>query len=194
MPFLDVGANEIGLVAHEPSSDRVDFYAVDFDLTVQVGPVQLNASAGPGEAPRISHDTVGYAVAWYDPTLQTGAIWGTAIDDRGRSLVPPRTVTDGRVHARYPALASLGDRVVLAWSDDRDHNQGYEIYVKTLSPMLVPLSAETRLTVTPGDSLFPTLALGPEGGVGVLFRDDRAMAEEVWFTALRCGASGSSAK
>lgn len=43
-----------------------------------------------------------------------------------------------------------------------------------------------RVTRAIGDSVFPHLASGPTGEVGILFRDDRTRADLVWFTRLVC--------
>ena len=56
-----------------------------------------------------------------------------------------------------------------------------------VTSQLSPLTAETRLTQAPFDSIKPIATFGPEGNVGILFRDDRENgADHVWFTRLSC--------
>ncbi|HMI84441.1 MAG TPA: hypothetical protein VK550_10130, partial [Polyangiaceae bacterium] len=83
-----------------------------------------------------------------------------------------------------PALLPFGDRVLLVWADDRDGNEGYELYAKMLDRRLEPLGAEMRLTTSPGDSIDPIVAFGPGGDAGILFSDNRAGAPQTFFTRL----------
>ena len=56
---------------------------------------------------------------------------------------------------------------------------------------LTPLGAESRVTRTamgPTASVYPSLARGPEGDVGVLFRDQREGRIQAWFTRLQCAS------
>ena len=74
----------------------------------------------------------------------------------------------------------------MLFSDDRDGNQGYELYGRMVSDLLVPLTEPTRITQASGDSINPRAAFGPDGNVGILFRDDRLGAQHVFFTRLGC--------
>jgi hypothetical protein len=58
-------------------------------------------------------------------------------------------------------------------------------------PDLSPATPEQRLTNAPGDSFEPIGAFGPNGDVGVLFRDDRLGAPNVWFTRMLCQAGNT---
>ncbi len=55
---------------------------------------------------------------------------------------------------------------------------------------LNPIGSEQRITKAAGDSLHPIASFGPDGNVGVLFRDDRQGQQDVWFTRLGCVAGG----
>jgi hypothetical protein len=74
---------------------------------------------------------------------------------------------------------------LLVWADDRP-GDGYDVFARVLDPALSPLTPETRVTVAPRDSVYPVSALGPDGDVGVLFRDQREGQWEVRFTRLQC--------
>jgi hypothetical protein len=53
-------------------------------------------------------------------------------------------------------------------------------------PILDPLSQERRITFAKRDSIYPMAEFGPDGNVGILFRDDRDGEQHVWFTRLGC--------
>jgi hypothetical protein len=44
----------------------------------------------------------------------------------------------------------------------------------------------TRTAMGPTASVYPSLARGPQGDVGVLFRDQREGRIQAWFTRLQC--------
>jgi hypothetical protein len=49
------------------------------------------------------------------------------------------------------------------------------------------LTPEQRITSEAFDSIYPVSTFGPDGDVGVLFRDDRLDGDHhVWFTRLGC--------
>ena len=75
--------------------------------------------------------------------------------------------------------------LLAVWADDRD-GDGYELYARMFDAQLTPLSPESRVTHAPRDSVYPVATLGPEGDVGILFRDQREGSWAVRFTRLRC--------
>jgi hypothetical protein len=95
--------------------------------------------------------------------------------------------------SRYPQLLPLGDRVLLVWADDRVGAQ-YSLFARTLDANLNPRTPEAQLTqLSPGmrnAAVYPLLARGPEGDVGVLYRDQRDGRIQTWFTRLRCALAG----
>ncbi|KYF47339.1 hypothetical protein BE08_06550, partial [Sorangium cellulosum] len=126
-----------------------------------------------------------YVVAWFDKSADPRAIYAATVSEDGQVIAPPRAISNpGPFRSRYPHLRALGDRVLAIYSDDRDQNDGYELYAVTVSADLVPLSAEQRLTFAPRDSISPIATFGPEGDVGILFRDDREGEHHVFFTRL----------
>ena len=129
-----------------------------------------------------------YIIAWYDRSAPVKAIYGMAVGEDGSVLTPAVALTSpGGFRSRYPSLLPLGDRLLLVYSDDRDNNTGYELYTRMLSAQLQPLSPESRLTNAPFNSITPISTFGPDGNVGILFRDDRDGGEHhVWFTRLDC--------
>jgi len=45
------------------------------------------------------------------------------------------------------------------------------------------------VTQAPGDSVYPMASFGPNGDVGILFRDDRIGGQHVFFTRLQCAGT-----
>lgn len=114
------------------------------------------------------------------------AIWAAAFDVNGKLLLAPQPVTSGAKFARFPDALSLGDRLLLVWSDDHDGN--FEVYWEVLGPDLSVRESRQRLTFTPTDSQYPTLAAGPDGTIGVMFEDFPEGSRQVYLTSLECGA------
>jgi hypothetical protein len=130
-----------------------------------------------------------FIVLWavYSPQGSPGAsIWGAAYDINGELLVSPRPVTSGANFARFQEALSLGDRLLLAWTDDHDGN--FEIYWEVLAPDLSVRNARQRLTFSATDSIYPSLAVGFDGKIGVLFDDYIEGSRQPYFTTLECSA------
>ncbi|MDB4931311.1 MAG: hypothetical protein JWM10_3795 [Myxococcaceae bacterium] len=131
-----------------------------------------------------------WVLAWFDDAESSPdhEVWAATRDAAGSAMAPPRRLTTDPGFSRYPSLLPLGDRVLVAWADDRDGAQ-YSLWARVFDANLVPLSAESRVTRTamgPTASVYPSLVRGPEGDVGVLFRDQREGRIQAWFTRLRC--------
>ncbi len=171
----------------------VDFQIFSTDLTTPVTPF-INVTDGTTEAvyPVVVWNHDWYVVAWYDESASPKGIWAAAYGPDGTQIVAPRPVSHpGAFHSRYPFLRALGDWILMVYSDDRDQNDGYELYTVTVRPDLTPLGPETRITNAPRDSIFPLAAFGPSGEFGILFRDDRQNGvQNVWFTSLACSLPG----
>jgi len=151
----------------------------------QVSPVNQSAVA-----PQLVWNRDRWMLAWYDDDEASPdhELWGATRDAAGNPLVAARRLTMDAGFSRYPSLLPLGDRVLVAWADDRDGAQ-YSLWARVFNTDFSPLSAESRVTRTamgPTASVYPSLARGPEGDVGVLFRDQREGRIQAWFTRLRC--------
>ena len=190
-PNVAVGTDSVGVVF---SHGTVNNYAIQFqpfsmDLSTPAAPpVSLTDGTTQAVFPVVAWNVDRYVVVWYDTTASPAAIYGAAVGEDGTLLVPARAISNpGASHSRYPALLPLGDRLLVTYSDDRDQNDGYEIYERTISPDLLPLSDEMRVTEAPRDSLFPSPAFGPGGNIGVVFRDDRNDGnQDIYFATLAC--------
>ena len=194
-PSLAAGKDGVGVAwfVGDALSKTISFQIFSTDLTKPtIPPMLLTKGTTNSVYPTVVWNKDRYIVAWADWSAKPRAIYATAIGPDGTTLVPPTAITHpGAFHSRWPYLKPLGDRLLLVFSDDRDdQNAGYEIYSRMIDNQLGPIGSEQRITNAPGDSLHPIASFGPDGNVGVLFRDDRLGQEDVWFTHLACIAGG----
>ena len=197
-PQVAVGPSNVGVayVSKGPSGSKLTFRIFPLDLGASpIPPLTIEDAMGEPSAPVVVWNFDRYVVAWQDLSSPAKGIRAVAVGANGAMLVPPAQVTNpGTQSSRSPQLLGLGDSLLLAYADDRDQNGGYEIYARTISPALAPLSAELRVTDAMGDSVYPVIAAGAGAGfgdVGILFRDNRvAQKEYIFFTRIKCKAGG----
>lgn len=192
LPVLAATTLGTGLVygLGPPDDRRIAFTVLEPDLSRRFEPLLLTDGTTQARFQTVAANLDTYVVAWADESEERRGLWATVIDQQGAQLVPPRVIVDPGPgnHARYPTVRALGDRVLVVYSDDRDAD-GYELWAKLLDSGLEPLEDERRITDAPGESVYPRAAFGPDGNLGVLFRDDRVGEQHVWFTRLGCAVS-----
>lgn len=189
-PSVAASSQGIGMAwsAGDTFEHNIRFQTVGFDLSPPESFIALTDGSTESVYPTIIFNEDRYIVAWHDQTAFPAGIYAAAIDVDGNVIVPATSITDpGAARSRYPYLRALGDRILVVYADDRDGGD-YELYSRVVSNDLVPLSAEARVTNAVGDSINPVAAFGPEGEIGVLFKDNRSGAQHVWFTRLGCNA------
>jgi hypothetical protein len=165
----------------------IQFQVFNQDLTPRSEEISLTTGTTDSVYPTVVWNKDRYVVAWFDKTANPKAIYGAVVDEDGNVLVQPKPLTKpGSFRSRYPSLKPLGDRVLLVWSDDRDQNDGYELYTVMLDQNLEQSGIEQRVTFQKRDSIYPIATFGPDGNVGILFRDDREGEQHVFFTRLGC--------
>ncbi len=184
-PFLAASPTHYGLVYTVVSGTDVSvvFRAFDKNLGSSTGSITVVATAG--RAPRIVSVQGLFLVTW--DTYDTGpgsTIRGALYDASGELVGAANDLTWGATYARSHATLSLGDRVLLAWADDFDGN--YELYAKVIGLDLGDLEPRVRLTQSDADTILPSLALGTDGKVGVLFDDWRSGLHGAYFRTLGC--------
>jgi hypothetical protein len=188
-PTAAAGLETIG-VAWSPGNaleHSIRFQIFNQDLTPRSQPINLTDGTTDAVYPTIVWNKDRYIVAWFDKSASPKAIYAAVIAEDGTVLVPRKAVTNpGVFRSRYPNLKPLGDRLLLVFSDDRDQNDGYELYSAMLTNDLDPVGPAQRVTFGKRDSISPISAFGPEGNVGILFRDDREGEQHVFFTRLGC--------
>lgn len=187
-PFLAAGDHNVGMVwvVGGTLERELQFRTFNQALEPEIAPVSLTPPGDGGVYPMLVWNGDAYLAAWYDAEFEPTTIYGAVIDEAGNVLTPATPLATTPKHARYPWLMPLGDRVLVVFSDDRDGNEGYELYAKMLTASLEPASGDLRITNAPGHSIYPTAAFGPTGDVGVAFRDDRLVDQHAFFTRLSC--------
>lgn len=188
-PQAAAGLTTIGMAwsLGDPSQRFVSVQLFNPDLTPRGQPLALTDGQTQAVYPTIAWNQDRYIVVWFDRSANPKAIYGAVLDENGTIIVPPKALTQpGQFRSRYPTIKPLGDRALLVYSDDRDQNDGYELYTLMLDQKLDPISQERRITFAKRDSIYPIAAFGPDGNVGILFRDDRDNEQHVWFTRLGC--------
>ncbi|MFO0557640.1 MAG: MopE-related protein [Polyangiales bacterium] len=138
-------------------------------------------------APALAFNRDRWVIAWHDAADSSAdhEVWATVRSASGSTLVAPTRLTTDRGFSRYPSLVGLGDRVLAVWADDRG-GDGYDLWARMFDNALRPITMEQRVTMASRDSVYPLATLGPEGDVGVLFRDQRDGRWQVRFTRLQC--------
>jgi hypothetical protein len=194
-PSVAAGLKTVGVTwtLGDATSHIIQFQTFSVDLTQTVSPpVTLTDGSTSAVFPSVVWNKDRYVVSWYDKTAKPKAAYAAVVGEDGALLVPARPITSpGAFRSRYPFLRPLGDRLLVVYSDDRDQNDGYEIYSRMISANLDPLGSELRITNAARDSVFPTATFGPDGQVAILFRDDREQGQHnVYLTRLGCIAGG----
>ena len=187
-PAFAAGQRSLGVTWVRGGVDgnhHVMFTPFDFQLR-PLAPTAMVSGAMPSAVyPSIAYSAPQYVLAWHEYPPQAH-ILGAVRDELGQEVVRAKVLTQGNRHARSPALLPFGNRVFLVWADDRDGNDGYELYAQMFDLRLEPLGPEMRLTNARGDSIEPVLAFGPGGDVGILFSDNRLGVPQTFFTRLGC--------
>ncbi len=189
-PVITAASTGVGVAwGRGPATTHfVMFQRYNFDLSPMGDPISLTDGTKGAVYPAISLNKDRFIVSWFERDGSPPAIFAAAIGLDGTLLIPRKQITNppAGAHSRYPSLRSLGSRSLLVYSDDRDQNSGYELYDRIFDDNLDPVTAETRITTAPGDSIYPHVTIGNNGDMGVLFRDDRLGEQHVFFTHLTC--------
>lgn len=197
-PVLAMGAERIGVAytvspATGTGSALAGFRVLDAAALTVVG-TQPEPFGSDVDTPTVYFVGNRFVVLWAiypNEGSPADAIWGAAFDLDGRLLLSPRPVTSGARFARFQEALSLGDRLLVMWSDDHDTTNGrFEIYWEILGSDLSVREPRQRLTFSAGDSVGAALAIGPGGKIGVVFNGWAEGSRQVYFTTLECGVRG----
>lgn len=194
-PVVVAGANTVGVVwldgrggVINAEGNRGIFFAPLTASLQRLAPDQRVTPMGTDAiAPVLAYNRDRWVLAWHDAASMSmdHEIWGAVRSPSGTELIAPLKLSNDRGFSRYPSLVALGDRVLVVWADDRT-GDGYDIWARMFDANLQPLSMEQRVTMAPRDSVYPLAELGPDGDVGILFRDQREGRWRVRFTRLSC--------
>ena len=188
-PFLAASTDRFGLAYQvlDDAQDGLRFRSFDKFFGDGSEPIVLSEAAVNG--PRVTTLGQSFFVTWNvnDGKSHGPSIFGALVDPRGEILVPPGPITfgDSAGYARSHDTISLGNRVILVWSDYEAGN--FELYAKVLGPDLEEFEPRLRLTSDSSQSLNPALALGDLGRLGVFFDDWRSGTRGAYFMSIGCG-------
>lgn len=157
-------------------------------LDKELGPLgdSVALSGAGGKGPNVVALSDGFLVTWEttDGLSPGPSIVGAIVSEVGTVRVGPIPLTLGATFARTHHTLSFGDRALLVWADDYDGN--YEIYGKVIGRDLAEVEPRVRLSFSDADSYNPSVALGGDGRVGLVFDDRRTGAQTPYFLSLGC--------
>lgn len=192
-PAVAASSVGVGLVytLGDPSDKRVAVRTFDADLNPRSEELLLTSDGTTDKRfTTIAANRNDYIVAWSDGDQGLNGIWGSLIDQDGGVVVAPQQIVEPGPggHAKFSSIRALGDRALLVYSDDSGADD-YELWARMFDGALNPLEEERRVTFAQGVSGYQRTAFGPDGTLGILFRDDRLGAQHVWFTRLGCAVA-----
>jgi hypothetical protein len=184
---LATSGEQIGVAWVEPPDNQ------PFALYVQTFSADLDPITSPvlmtGDSPdpyrfAISGTGDSFLVAW--EYLRDRPIMGAVIGSDGAMRTKPKPLTDSAFEARDPSFALVGGHALLIYDSLRDNSPGLAINAVALDYDLAPLSAETRITNTPGNSVYPLSVVGPNDDVFIFYSDTRDGPARGYMTRLTC--------
>ncbi|MFO0586518.1 MAG: putative metal-binding motif-containing protein [Polyangiaceae bacterium] len=193
-PWVAVGDTSIAVVWGSGGTDfrYIQFQTFTPDLKpLMPEPILLTDGNSNVRGQYVAWNKGNYVVAWNDESTSPRAIYAAVVEENGTVSVPGKAISfPGSAKSRNPNVKAFGNRVLVVYQDNRDGNQGYELYARMVDNNLDPLTPEERITFWSGDSAYPIASFGPDGNVGVLFRDydQSSLEQQVFFTHLGCVA------
>jgi hypothetical protein len=184
-PSLAIGAHRIGAAYTQfvaPAGSTLRFRSYDAELA----PAAVSESFGSDvDDPSVEALETGFAVLWENRTDGPGnVLWGALFDEEAKMLVEPVALASGASHLNDHSAISLGDRLLVVWSDDSSGN--YDLYWQMFDSRLAPLGERAAITANSSDTIGPSLAVSASGSVGVSYEDYSDGSRQVYFTRLLC--------
>lgn len=160
-PSITVNGSVVHVVWEDERQGNSEiYYKVSTDGGVTWG-VDTRLSTDPSDSwnPCVAVSGSVIHVAWYDNRNGAGnwEIYYKRSTDGGVSWGAETRLTNNTHVSRYPCIAVSGSVVHLVWHDDRDGN--YDTYYKRSTDGGATWSTDIRLTIDPGNSMFPCVAV-----------------------------------
>jgi hypothetical protein len=194
-PWIGVGDTSVAITWGVGGTDFrfVQFQTFTPDLQpIMPAPISLTDGSTNTRGQFVIWNETNYVVAWHDESSANKAVYAAIVEPDGTVTVPATPISSPPpgARSRYPNLKAYGNRVLVVYQDNRDGNDGYELYARMVDEKLQPITPEERITFWAKDSTGPITAFGPEGSVGVLFQDydQQSLQQQVFFTRLGCVA------
>jgi hypothetical protein len=147
------------------------------------GDTMMTPSSSHAENPSIVWAGTMYGLAWEDTRDGGSGTYFTRISGSGEKIGGDVRVTSGFVWAKNPTIQWTGEDFALAWQDDGFGQD--EIFFAIYSSTVTRLGSIVRVTDALGYSENPSIQW-TGSGFGVVWEDDRADNEEIYFTRLGC--------
>jgi hypothetical protein len=164
---------------------RVNVMRLDEQLVPLTGPVLPIAGAVSG-GPALTLVDGKVAVAAH---ATTGVSTIAVLDATTLATLTTTQLTNGVVsYGRDVALQGIGQRLAVAWADDRDDARTFEIYLQTFDASLQSAGNPVRVTTAAGDSVSPVLAPFGSADAVLAWNDGRNGRSQVYGRALQCRA------
>lgn len=188
-PAIAIGADEIGVAFLDGrgGAQRIWFVTTDMQgaRTSEDLPVSVVAGSSRTRDPVVVWADGAFVVAWEQESLAGDTDILAARIPRAPvgPIEGPTVLAGGESFARGPSLLSNGDRLVLAYADDRGGD--FDLWAAVYDPGLTRIAPDVLVSSAPGDGVYPFLRRGGTA-IGVLFNDQRDGNWEVYFTRLLC--------
>lgn len=188
-PAIDIGGDEIGVAFLDGRNgvQQIWFLTTDLQGTRTSAEVVLSTALGSARArdPVVVWADGAFVVVWEQESL-AGDTDIVAVRIPRAPIAPiegPTALAGGDSFARGPSLLSNGDRLVLAFADDRDGD--FDLWAAVYDPRLSRITPDVRVSRARGDGVYPLLRRGGTS-IGVISNDQRDGNWEVYFTRLLC--------
>ena len=169
----------IHVVSNQPNDGKL----------IRVEPFQINwgqdtplTSSGGNGNPSLARDASNNIhIVWSNNSAE---IYYTKLDNNGNTLVDdlPLTINTPGFSVDPDIAIDSQDNLHIVWADERDNNQGPEIYYTKLDNNGNTLVNDLRLTFAFWNSFRPALAIDPSDNIHIAWNDDRASS---WSTGIR---------
>jgi hypothetical protein len=150
---------------------------------------RLTWTSGASWSPDVAIDSEdAIHLVWYDNTPGDWAVYYKKSEDGGTTWTSARRITWTSGASSYPAIGvDSSDAVHVVWRDDSTGVS--EVYYKKSADGGATWSEARRLSWTSGESRAPATAIGPDGAVHVVWRDDTPGNAEVYYKSSSDGGT-----
>jgi hypothetical protein len=125
----------------------------------------------------------GLHLVWHDDRDGNNEVYYMYHDGLGWQDAVRLSPADGYGSGTPKIAVDSDDRAYVVWTDYR-HGQT-EIYFRESGPGGVEWYEEQRLSHDPSESIYPSVAVGGNGAVHVIWQDDRDLNKEIYYRQRR---------
>ena len=155
---------------------EIYYTKLDNNGSTLVDDKRLTVASGTSSRPSLAIDSNNKVhIAWFDDRAGNYEIYYTKLDNNGNKLVNDRRLTFQLDSSHDPSLAiDTNNKIHIVWFDFRDQYGNFEIYYTKLDNNGNTLVDDRRLTFTPYESTFPSIATDSDNNVHIVWMDSWA--------------------